>query len=63
MSILEEWEDLAEQFRKATGYLRPGKDVSAAYNETDEMRYDRYAAWDAWIAEKRAKAQSAQDGV
>jgi hypothetical protein len=63
VSALEEWEDLAEQFRKETGYLRPGKDVSAAYGETDEMRDERYAAWDRWIAEKLAKAQSAQDGA
>ena len=63
MNTLEEWEDLAEQFRKETGHLRPGKNVSAAYGETDEMRDEKYAAWDRWIAGKRAKAQSAQDGV
>ena len=50
MNVLEKWEQEAEAFYQATGYLRPGKDVPAAMNPSDEYMEQRRLAWFAWCA-------------
>ena len=44
---LQDWENEASAFLKATGFLRPGKDVPAASPEDEEQRQ---LAWRAWCA-------------
>lgn len=50
---LERFERVAEEFRRDTGYLRPGKDC---------VRHDpevRQAAYDKWVAGRLAAARAA----
>lgn len=49
----EQFERIAEIFRKETGYLRPGKDCMMYSYET------RIAAWDGWIAAGRKRMSTA----
>ncbi len=46
MSEIERWEDEAEAFYRATGYLRPGKSYAAMGLPVDEEQ--RQALWKAW---------------
>ena len=47
---LQDWENEASAFLKATGFLRPGKDVPAAMNPSDDYMEQRQLAWRAWCA-------------
>lgn len=49
---LDQWEDLAEEFHKETGFMRPGKDYPMGYGLDEEREAERSAAWKQW-AEKR----------
>ena len=49
MTLLD-WENEAAAFLKATGFLRPGKDLSAAMSPTDEYREQCQQAWRIWCA-------------
>jgi hypothetical protein len=55
---LERFERVAEMFLRETGCMAPGKDVSAASGDamTHEERRER---WEAWYAERAAKARAA----
>jgi hypothetical protein len=56
---LDQWEDLAEEFHKETGFLRPGKDYPMGYGLDEAREVERVAAWTAW-AEKRRSAMVAR---
>jgi hypothetical protein len=61
-----DFEEQAEAFRRETGYMRPGKDVPAAYGGDDraelEARHKKYREWvDDKIALARAVAKSARE--
>lgn len=45
---LEQWEDEADAFYRATGYLRPGKDMPTEWSAGD--RRLRQDLWNAWCA-------------
>lgn len=55
-----DFEEQAEVFQKETGWMRPGKDMPAAYagDERDD-REKRYAKYDAWVKTKLNKAREA----
>ena len=48
----EDWtasfEKAAEEFRRETGYMAPGKDVPAMMNPSDEYMAARRPAWESW---------------
>jgi len=48
LSDLERFEIVAAAFRSDTGHWPPGKDASAAMNQTEEAREAAYAAWCEW---------------
>lgn len=56
-SATDYYERVAEEFRRATGFLRPGKDEAAGGFGHSEK--DRRAAWDKWV-EDRARARVAK---
>jgi len=45
---LRDWDNEATAFLKATGFLRPGKDVPSAMNPSDEYMEQRQQAWRIW---------------
>ena len=51
---LDQWEDLAEEFRKETGFLRPGKSYPMAAGLDEEREAERNAAWKDWSERRRA---------
>lgn len=55
-STLERFERIAEQFRRDTGYLAPGKDVAAdmSYAGYEE---ERLAAWETWCEQQRKRSE------
>lgn len=48
MVTLDRWEAVAKQFRKETGFLRPGKDYPAGAGLDDEREEERNKAWKEW---------------
>lgn len=48
----DQWERIAEEFRRATNFLRPGKDVSPAAGPYDYVAAER--AWETWRKERSA---------
>jgi hypothetical protein len=54
---LDEWEEMAEQFYRETGYLAPGKDWPAAMvgdpRGDDDVRREK---WIEWRTQRSAKA-------
>lgn len=52
--LLDQWEDLAEEFHKETGFLRPGKDYPMAAGLDEEREAERSATWRAWSEKRRA---------
>jgi hypothetical protein len=50
---LDQWEDLAEEFRKETGFLRPGKDYPMGAGLTEEQEAERSAVWKTWSEARR----------
>jgi hypothetical protein len=55
LTPLDQWESLAEEFYKETGFLRPGKDMPSAYPWTDEQEEKREATWKEWAAKRRSE--------
>lgn len=51
---LDQWEDLAEEFRKETGFLRPGKSYPMAAGLDEEREAERTATWAQWVEKRRA---------
>lgn len=49
----DQWEDLAEQFHKETGFLRPGKSYPMAAGLSEEREAERSAAWKSWSEKRR----------
>ncbi len=54
-SQLDQWEDLAEEFYRETGFLRPGKDYPAAAGNPEEREEQRNTAWRIWADVKKGK--------
>lgn len=48
---LDQWEMLAEEFYKATGYMHPGKDDMRGIHTIEE----RWKRWDLWAADYKQK--------
>lgn len=51
---LDQWEDLAEEFHKETGFLRPGKSYPMTAGLDEEREAERNAAWKQWSEKRRA---------
>lgn len=51
---LDQWEDLAEEFHKETGFLRPGKSYPMGYGLDEEREAERDAKWKEWAEKRRA---------
>lgn len=51
---LDQWEDLAAEFFKETGWLRPGKDYPAVAALNDSQEYQRESAWEVWVGRRKA---------
>jgi hypothetical protein len=51
LTDIEKYELRAEAFRVMTGYMAPGKDVSALANQVPYM--ERSAAWNEWMLRYR----------
>ena len=56
-----DFETEAAAFRKATGFICPGKDIPAAMNPTDEYMRERRLAWEAWCDGRNYRAALAAD--
>ena len=54
-SQLDQWEDLAEEFYRETGFLRPGKDYPAAAGNPEEREEQRNTAWRIWADVKKGQ--------
>lgn len=49
----EHFEKVAEEFRRETGMIAPGKSIPLGMNYGDEYDTKRRAAWEAWHSRKR----------
>jgi hypothetical protein len=52
---LDQWEELAEEFHKETGFMRPGKDYPMGAGLDEEREAERNATWKAWAEKRRTE--------
>lgn len=52
---LDQWEDMAKEFYKETGFLRPGKDYPMAAGLDEEREAERNATWNEWAERRRSE--------
>ena len=56
MTATERYERLAEEFRRDTGMMAPGKDAPPGLY-TEEQDAERLARWSVWLAKRAALSE------
>jgi len=55
-NVLENWETVAEEFRRDTGFLRPGKSYPLECQPDPE---EQRSAWNTWLKARNVKIAAA----